>query len=102
MCTTTTKSLLLLRCALGMTAPSDLEDPPVTDLPELPAEIWARIWQLVAAQSGFVGAWRLIGGAICKAATEGWGFKFVCLQVLFLFSPPYTIRFLQSSDTFES
>ena len=45
-----------------------------SELPELPAEIWALIWQLVAAQSGFIGAWRLIGGAICKAATEGWGF----------------------------
>ena len=53
------------------------EDLPVAELPELPVEIWAVIWQLVAAQSGFVGAWRLIGGAICKAATEGWGSKFV-------------------------
>ena len=65
--------LLLLRCALGMAAPSDLEDPPVVDFPELPAEIWALIWPLVAAQSGFVGAWQLIGGCVCKAATEGWG-----------------------------
>ena len=55
-----------------MAAPSDLEGP-VADLPELPAEIWLLIWQLVAAQSGFVGAWRLIGGSVCKAATEGWG-----------------------------
>ena len=65
------------------TATSDLGGDPAADLPELPAEIWALIWQLVAAQSGFVGAWRLIGGAICKAATEGWGFKCVYLRVLF-------------------
>ena len=54
------------------TATSDLGgDPPVADLPELPAEIWALIWPLVAAQIGFVGARRLMGGAICKAAREG-------------------------------
>jgi len=54
-------------------ATSSAPEDPVADLPELPAEIWAIVWQLVAAQSGFVGAWRLIGSAICKAATEGWG-----------------------------
>ena len=54
-----------------------------SDLPELPAEIWAIIWQLVAAQSGFVGAWRLIGGAICKAATEG----FLAFRRLFYLLP---------------
>ena len=59
---------------MAPTSTSDLEDSPVADLPELPAEIWANIWQLVAEQSGFVGAWWLIGGAVCKAATEGWGF----------------------------
>ena len=48
-------------------------DPPVADLPELPAEIWALIWPLVAAQIGFVGARRLMGGAMCRAAREGWG-----------------------------
>ena len=58
---------------MAPTSTSDLEDPPAADLPELPVEVWAIIWQLVAAQSGFVGAWRLIGGAICKAATDGWG-----------------------------
>ena len=84
------EALFLLRCALGMAAPTYLEDP-VADLPELPAEVWAIIWQLVAAQSGFVGAWRLIGGAICKAATEGWGFQ--CFEGLFTSS-----EFL-SSDT---
>jgi len=41
------------------------------DLPELPAEIWAIIWRLVAAEVGFVAARRLMGGAICKAAREG-------------------------------
>ena len=59
---------MLVRCPLSSMAPTS-----TSDLPELPAEIWVIIWQLVAAQSGFVGAWRLIGGAICKAATEGWG-----------------------------
>jgi len=53
---------------MAPTSSSDLEH-----LPELPEEIWALIWLLVAAKSGFVGAWRLIGGSVCKAATEGWG-----------------------------
>ena len=57
-----------------MTTSSAPEVLPVADLPELPAEIWAVIWQLVAAQSGFVGAWQLIAGSVCKAATEGQGF----------------------------
>ena len=58
---------------MAPTSASDPEDP-AEDLPELPAEIWAIIWRLLAAQSGFVGARRLMGDAICKAATEGWGF----------------------------
>ena len=37
-------------------APTPTSDPEgsVEDLPELPAEIWAIIWWLVAAQSGFL------------------------------------------------
>ena len=45
----------------------------VANLPELPAEILRRIFSFAAAQGGFVGARRLMGGAICKAANEGWG-----------------------------
>ena len=66
--TTTTASF----ASTSATTTADLGgDPPVADLPELPAEIWALIWPLVAAQIGFVGARRLMGGAICKAAREG-------------------------------
>ena len=65
---------------MAPTSTSDLEAP-FADLPELPAEIWAIIWPLVAAQCGFVGAWRLIGGSVCKAATEGRGFL-VALRVV--------------------
>ena len=48
-------------------APTFTSDPegPVEDLPELPAEIWAIIWRLVAKQSGFVGARRLMGRHTC-------------------------------------
>ena len=71
---------------------TDLGEGPVADLPELPAEIWAIIWLLVAAQSGFVGARRLMGDAICKAATEGWG--------LWCFGLQFFFRFLIFSDKF--
>ena len=84
-----------------MAASSSPEDLPVAELQELPAEIWAIIWRLVAAQSGFVGAWRLIGGAICKAATEGWGLQLFYLRCCVGFFPP-PINVLQSSDTFYS
>ena len=68
---------------MAPTSTSDLEDL-VEDHPELPAEIWAIIWRLLAGQSGFVGARRLLGDAICKAALEGWG-------LYFLFWPPVFI-----------
>jgi len=67
---------------MAPTSTSDPEDP-VEDVPELPAEIWAIIWRLLAAQSGFVGARRLMGDAICKAATEGWGFWFFFWFLIF-------------------
>ena len=54
---------------MAPTSTADLEAP-VAYLPELPKEVWA----LVAAHSGVVGAQRLTGGLLCKAATEGWGF----------------------------
>ena len=79
---------------------TDLGEDPVEDLPELPAEIWTIIWWLVAAQGGFVGARRLMGDAICKAATEGWGFRlFFPFQFSFWFLIFSQVSVLPSTST---